>query len=227
MSHKTIRCCFRFLYVNARGFFPPQKGCLLRNGGNVTTEVDDGTSWLVEERCANCSCAAGRLQCSPIVCDCANNDYARSVCCGHCNEQASCAHQELANVRFLSGQQWIYQCQTCECLVRIMICCYDFPPPLPLPLPSSVHDSILVADGSSRLLAHAMPADTASGLGLCRPIDRGLQRPRDRLLRAQVRSGRIGESVGNGCYDRDDGHRRSMCAASARTRQIRRRPRQQ
>lgn len=84
----------------------------------MVTEIEDG-SWQVHNECTNCTCISGRFHCAQIECDCTNNNYEQSICCAHCNAQASCAHQELLDVRFRSGQQWIYQCQTCECLVSI------------------------------------------------------------------------------------------------------------
>lgn len=99
-----------------RVLFAVDAGCLHKGADNAVTEVEDG-AWLVPEECTNCTCASGRLHCARIQCDCANGDHAQSVCCAHCDAQASCTHQELANVKFRSGQQWIYQCQTCECLV--------------------------------------------------------------------------------------------------------------
>lgn len=91
-------------------------GCLYKDDSNMVTEMNNG-SWIMYKECTNCTCTNGRLNCRQTECDCTNNDHVQSNCCAHCNAQASCAHQELANVRFRSGQQWIYQCQTCECLV--------------------------------------------------------------------------------------------------------------
>ncbi|XP_032793634.2 protein kinase C-binding protein NELL1 isoform X2 [Daphnia magna] len=40
------------------------------------------------------------------------------LCCPQCRSSKSqqCRHQEKSNVIFDSGQRWIYQCQSCECL---------------------------------------------------------------------------------------------------------------
>lgn len=104
-----LRCYFNFFLLR-------REGCLYKDGSNAVTEVNDG-AWFIPKECTNCTCTSGRLHCARIECDCTNNDHVQSICCAHCNAQASCVHQELTNVRFRSGQQWIYQCQTCECLV--------------------------------------------------------------------------------------------------------------
>ncbi|XP_022172901.1 protein kinase C-binding protein NELL1-like isoform X4 [Myzus persicae] len=107
-----------------------KSSCLYKDGSNAVTEVNDG-AWFSKE-CTNCTCTSGRLRCARIECDCTNNDHVQSICCAHCNAQASCVHQELTNVRFRSGQQWIYQCQTCECLMGQVDCWpMQCPPMLP------------------------------------------------------------------------------------------------
>ncbi|XP_025418188.1 protein kinase C-binding protein NELL1-like isoform X2 [Sipha flava] len=111
-----------------------KSSCVHKDSKNVSTEVDDG-GWFVPKECTNCTCTSGRLLCTRIECDCAVDDHVQSVCCAHCNAQASCAHQELPNVRFRSGQQWIYQCQTCECLLGQVDC---WPMQCPPVLPSGV-----------------------------------------------------------------------------------------
>jgi hypothetical protein len=42
------------------------------------------------------------------------------LCCPQCRSSKSqqCRHQEKSDVTFDSGQRWIYQCQSCECLVK-------------------------------------------------------------------------------------------------------------
>jgi len=115
-----MRLCCRIKKQVLYFFFLPRRiGCLYKDGSNAVTEVNDG-AWFSKD-CTNCTCTSGRLRCSRIECDCTNNDHVQSICCAHCNAQASCVHQELTNVRFRSGQQWIYQCQTCECLVSKLI----------------------------------------------------------------------------------------------------------
>lgn len=42
------------------------------------------------------------------------------LCCPQCRSSKSqqCRHQEKSDLIFDSGQRWIYQCQSCECLVN-------------------------------------------------------------------------------------------------------------
>lgn len=69
--------------------------------------------------CTVCTCSKGVITCSEPQCDCSNwrKSDDRDLCCPQCDPKESCFHQELKHVTFRSGEQWIYQCQTCECLV--------------------------------------------------------------------------------------------------------------
>lgn len=70
--------------------------------------------------CSTCVCSKGVITCTEPVCDCSEergNGGDRDLCCPQCDPNESCPHQELKHVTFKSGEQWIYQCQTCECLV--------------------------------------------------------------------------------------------------------------
>ena len=70
--------------------------------------------------CSTCICSKGVITCTEPVCDCSEergNGGDRDLCCPQCDPNESCPHQELKHVTFKSGEQWIYQCQTCECLV--------------------------------------------------------------------------------------------------------------
>lgn len=70
--------------------------------------------------CSICTCSKGVVTCTEPSCDCSKwkRSDDRDLCCPQCDPNESCQHQELKHVTFKSGEQWIYQCQTCECLVR-------------------------------------------------------------------------------------------------------------
>lgn len=102
-------------------------------------EVADGGEAVPAGRpCERCSCAGGVLSCRGPDCDCPaagagsasasglesllrshKGPSAPRACCPQCDPAASCRHQELHHVVFRSGERWIYQCQTCECLVGV------------------------------------------------------------------------------------------------------------
>ncbi|KAL0128223.1 hypothetical protein PUN28_003463 [Cardiocondyla obscurior] len=72
--------------------------------------------------CRRCICQDGVITCKDPVCDCSAPESHRNKCCPQCNPAASCRHQELHNLVFRSGERWIYQCQTCECLYGEIDC---------------------------------------------------------------------------------------------------------
>lgn len=69
--------------------------------------------------CKICTCNKGVISCEEPVCNCSTwkKESGRDLCCPQCDPKESCLHQELKHIVFRSGEQWIYQCQTCECLV--------------------------------------------------------------------------------------------------------------
>lgn len=69
--------------------------------------------------CSTCTCSKGVITCTEPECDCSEwkRSEDRELCCPQCDPKESCQHQELKHVTFKSGERWIYQCQTCECLV--------------------------------------------------------------------------------------------------------------
>ena len=87
--------------------------------------------------CVTCQCLNGVKTCSPLPCPCSANSGPTAAvdrCCPQCrsatptpppmsshtrSSHSKCRHQELANTTFDSGHRWIYQCQSCECLVLI------------------------------------------------------------------------------------------------------------
>ncbi|KYN34519.1 Protein kinase C-binding protein NELL1 [Trachymyrmex septentrionalis] len=72
--------------------------------------------------CRRCTCQDGVITCKDPVCDCSAPGSHRDKCCPQCNPAASCRHQELHHLVFRSGERWIYQCQTCECLYGEIDC---------------------------------------------------------------------------------------------------------
>ncbi|XP_050530475.1 protein kinase C-binding protein NELL2-like isoform X2 [Daktulosphaira vitifoliae] len=125
---------------NSSQYSECKSSCLVKNiNGIVKKEIDNG-SWFLSEECTNCTCNSGHLNCKRIECDCSNKDHSRLRCCAECDAQLSCSHQELPNVWFRSGQQWIYQCQTCECLMGQVDCWPMQCPPL---LPQGANCTLL------------------------------------------------------------------------------------
>lgn len=90
-------------------------------------EMPDGKEWI--DKCQICKCQKGVLSCSPAPCECSSHPTAviasgqrlSPQCCPQCDPNYDCRHQELHHIVFHSGEQWVYQCQTCECLVRDLI----------------------------------------------------------------------------------------------------------
>ncbi|RLU24290.1 hypothetical protein DMN91_002378 [Ooceraea biroi] len=72
--------------------------------------------------CRRCTCQDGVITCKDPVCDCSAPGSHRDKCCPQCDPAASCRHQELHHLVFRSGERWIYQCQTCECLYGEIDC---------------------------------------------------------------------------------------------------------
>ncbi|XP_050460759.1 protein kinase C-binding protein NELL1-like isoform X2 [Cataglyphis hispanica] len=86
-------------------------------------EINNGDTWTQEENsCRKCTCQDGVITCKDLVCDCSAPGSRRNKCCPQCNPAASCRHQELHHLVFRSGERWIYQCQTCECLYGEIDC---------------------------------------------------------------------------------------------------------
>ena len=95
--------------------------------------------------CVSCQCLYGVATCSELSCaSCSSEKNLTAAvvdrCCSQCRQTPSsssssrsssssnnrpshskCRHQELANTTFDSGRKWIYQCQSCECMVKDQI----------------------------------------------------------------------------------------------------------
>nr|XP_050857702.1 protein kinase C-binding protein NELL1-like isoform X4 [Vespula vulgaris] len=72
--------------------------------------------------CRRCTCNDGVITCREPICDCSLPGSRKDKCCPQCDPAASCRHQELHHLVFRSGERWIYQCQTCECLYGEIDC---------------------------------------------------------------------------------------------------------
>ncbi|XP_014255233.1 protein kinase C-binding protein NELL2-like isoform X2 [Cimex lectularius] len=89
--------------------------CIVKGFG----EIPDGES-APSADCETCVCIEGQLVCTQRSCNCSSNPPPH--CCPHCYPATYCTHQEFAHVKFASGDKWIYQCQTCECLMGEIDC---------------------------------------------------------------------------------------------------------
>ncbi|XP_021709168.1 protein NEL isoform X2 [Aedes aegypti] len=105
------------------------------------SEIPDGGQISPRNQpCKVCTCSKGVISCVEPPCNCSTwrRGSGRDLCCPQCDPKESCQHQELKHVTFRSGEQWIYQCQTCECLYGEFDCWKLECPPLtcdnPLPL---------------------------------------------------------------------------------------------
>lgn len=83
---------------------------------------DGGITSPRNQPCKLCTCNKGVITCTEPACNCSTwkRGFGRDLCCPQCDPKESCQHQELKHVYFRSGEQWIYQCQTCECLVSFI-----------------------------------------------------------------------------------------------------------
>jgi len=95
-------------------------------------EVGNGLSVSpAGQPCRRCECSSGVISCRDPTCDCSVSGGSTSdKCCPQCDPNAACRHQELKHVMFRSGEKWIYQCQTCECLYGEIDCWAMECPPL-------------------------------------------------------------------------------------------------
>lgn len=93
-------------------------GCMFED-----MEIPDGERVSPHNQpCKICTCNKGVITCEEPACNCSTwkTGSGRDLCCPQCDPKESCLHQELKHIVFRSGEQWIYQCQTCECLVSFI-----------------------------------------------------------------------------------------------------------
>ncbi|XP_050079509.1 protein kinase C-binding protein NELL1-like [Anopheles maculipalpis] len=142
--HPTARC------VNTPGHFRcecPAEGdpdcrlsCMFED-----RELRDGDKVSPSNApCKMCTCSKGVISCVEPPCNCSSwrPGVVSELCCPQCDPKQSCQHQELKHVTFRSGEQWIYQCQTCECLYGEFDCWKLECPPLTCdnPMPAGPAD---------------------------------------------------------------------------------------
>ncbi|XP_053658547.1 protein kinase C-binding protein NELL1-like [Anopheles marshallii] len=142
--HPTARC------VNTPGHFKcecPSEGdpecrlsCMFED-----RELRDGDKVSPSNApCKICTCSKGVISCVEPPCNCSSwhPGVVSELCCPQCDPKQSCQHQELQHVTFRSGEQWIYQCQTCECLYGEFDCWKLDCPPLTCdnPMPAGPAD---------------------------------------------------------------------------------------
>lgn len=120
--HPTSKC------VNTEGHFECQcteeeePDCKLSCIFEDAEVLDGATVSPRNAPCKVCKCSRGVITCEDTPCNCSTwkRGNGRDLCCPQCDPRESCQHQELKHVTFRSGEQWIYQCQQCECLVSIL-----------------------------------------------------------------------------------------------------------
>ncbi|XP_015834978.1 protein kinase C-binding protein NELL1 isoform X2 [Tribolium castaneum] len=127
--HPTAQC------VNVNGGFrcecPPGKedcrlSCMFEG-----TELAHGLSLSPQkDPCQTCTCNYGVITCDKPHCNCSLPGSSQNPCCPQCDKKHACKHQELTDVVLMHGEQWSYQCQTCECLYGEVDCWEMKCPPL-------------------------------------------------------------------------------------------------
>uniref|UniRef100_A0AAG5D2A7 Protein kinase C-binding protein NELL1 n=1 Tax=Anopheles atroparvus TaxID=41427 RepID=A0AAG5D2A7_ANOAO len=149
-SLNTHSCHQSALCVNTEGHFECQ--CPSDSEPNCRLscmfedrELKDGEKVAPNNApCKICTCSKGVVSCVEPSCNCSTwrPGVMSELCCPQCDPKQSCQHQELSHVTFRSGEQWIYECQTCECLYGEFDCWKLECPPLSCdnPLPAGPAD---------------------------------------------------------------------------------------
>ncbi|XP_050097481.1 protein kinase C-binding protein NELL1-like isoform X2 [Anopheles aquasalis] len=173
--HPSAQC------VNTQGHFNCE--CPIDSGPNCRlscmfedNEIPDGSQVSPRNQpCKVCTCSKGVISCVEPPCNCSSwrRGASRDLCCPQCDPKESCQHQELPHVSFRSGEQWIYQCQTCECLYGEFDCWKLECPPLPCdnPLPAGPADCCPRCPhdvcGFGNVTTVAPESSTIAGVGKC------------------------------------------------------------
>ncbi|XP_050392092.1 protein kinase C-binding protein NELL1 isoform X1 [Patella vulgata] len=102
-------------------------------------EYGNSEKWFsTNDKCLQCSCMSGVTTCHKRSCDCMDPDVDLD-CCPHCDLTAQCSHQEYP-LYMQNGEQWSFQCQTCECLHGEVDC-------WPLECPNIICENIIQEPG--------------------------------------------------------------------------------
>ena len=78
----------------------------------------NGETWLSGEGlCEECLCSNGIVTCHKQTCDC-GSAHINLDCCPQCDTSDKvCRHQKDSSKIYKTGQNWVYDCQRCECMV--------------------------------------------------------------------------------------------------------------
>lgn len=149
LSSQQPQLQFRYLMIKSIKIKGDEMNCYFFLACQVCTTGEgvhqSGESWISNESpCVSCHCREGVVTCSKLPCHCTSSssssvestaksglNHNRTLvhhpnseqCCPQCrpnpSSKSECSHQEFPGLTFDSGQRWIYQCQSCECLVLI------------------------------------------------------------------------------------------------------------
>ncbi|XP_015593375.1 protein kinase C-binding protein NELL1 isoform X3 [Cephus cinctus] len=173
-------------------------------------EVENGeTVAPAGSPCRRCTCKDGVITCREPICDCSIPSSQRDTCCRQCDPKFSCKHQELHHLVFRSGERWIYQCQTCECLNGEIDCWQMECPPVtcsnpvtedgdccprceddPCARDSSINETSLMSNGHPRPCSYA---------GILHDSGSSWQDPHDKCTTCECKDGQLCCSYDYGC----------------------------